>query len=563
MLSNISRRLFSSSSHSSSSYFGRSLIPSIKNEPMLSYAPGSAERAKLQSAIEKIKGTTFSIPSVVDGREYRDGKPDYQYNPCNKSQVVAEFFPPSEELIGKSIDGALKARKEWQALPFESRAAVFLKAADLLSGKYRYDLMAATMVGQGKNCWQAEIDAAAEAIDFWRFNCQFAAEIYATQPRENSPGFWNRMEYRPLDGFVMAVTPFNFTAIGVNLVSAPALMGNTVIWKPSSTAILSNFKVLEILREAGLPDGVIQFVPGRGGAVSDVALKRKEFAGLHFTGSTATFNTLWGEIGQRLGSYSNYPRIVGETGGKNFHFAHNSADIENFVHQTIRSAFEYSGQKCSACSRAYVPKSIWPQVKARLVEVTNKIIKEQFGDVTKFSTFLGAVIDERSWKRLDGVINKVKAEGKAQIIVGGRTDKSVGYFIEPTIVVTEDPLYFTMRDEFFGPILSVHVYDDAKFAETLEICDKTSSYALTGAIFARSRTELEQMTNALVQTAGNTYINRASTGAVVGQQPFGGARASGTNDKAGSILNLWRWVSARTIAESHVPITDYQYPSMK
>ena len=477
--------------------------------------------------------------------------------------VLAEFRETDRSTAEAAIANSLAAKAEWEALPFPAKAAIFLKAADLLAGKYRYDMLASVMLGQGKNVWQAEIDAAAEAIDFWRFNVSYAAQAYALQPSEHSPTVWNRVEYRGLEGFVLAVTPFNFAAIGANLASAPALMGNVVVWKPSNTALHSNYLMYKILREAGLPAGVINFLPGHGLEVGAASFAHREFTGLHFTGSTATFQSMWQQIGANIKHYKSYPRIVGETGGKNFHFVHASADPEQVVLQSIRSAFEYSGQKCSALSRMYVPQSLWPQIKDGLVKATRDIIATQFGPVDNFSNFVTGVIDQRAFDRIAGTIDQIKADehkGKVTIIAGGGYDSSVGWMIQPTIAVTTDPQYRTMREEIFGPVLTVYVYPDAEYKSTLDLCDATSPYALTGSLFARDRYALEYGSAKLRHASGNFYINDKSTGAVVGQQPFGGARASGTNDKAGSILNLQRWVSPRTIKETFVPIATYKYP---
>jgi 1-pyrroline-5-carboxylate dehydrogenase len=477
--------------------------------------------------------------------------------------VLAEFAETDRNTAEQAIASCLAAKSEWESIPFAAKAAIFLKAADLLAGKYRYEMLASVMLGQGKNAWQGEIDAAAETIDFWRFNVRYAAELYNLQPSEHSAAVWNRVEYRGLEGFVLAVTPFNFAAIGANLASSPALMGNVVLWKPSNTALHSNYMMLQILREAGLPDGVINFLPGNGLAVGAAAFGHRDFAGLHFTGSTATFQNMWSTIGSNISKFKSYPRIVGETGGKNFHFVHASADPEQVVLQTIRAAFEYSGQKCSACSRMYVPESLWPAVKEGLVQHTRDLIANQMGPVDDMKNFINGVIDERAFKRIAGVLDQLKADeasGAVQVIAGGGYNSSVGWMIEPTIVVARDPDYRTMREEIFGPVLTVHVYKDAEFPSMLEVCDRTSPYALTGSIFARDRYALEYASSRLRNAAGNFYINDKSTGAVVGQQPFGGARGSGTNDKAGAMQNLLRWTSARAIKETFVPITTYKYP---
>lgn len=485
---------------------------------------------------------------------------------CCPHPVLAEFRETDRSLAEQAIASCLSAKRAWEDMPYSAKAAIFLKAADLLAGPYRYDMLASVMVGQGKNAWQAEIDGAAEAIDFWRFNVHYGAQIHALQPTEHSPGVWNRVEYRPLEGFVLAVTPFNFAAIGANLASAPAMMGNTVVWKPSNTALHSNYLMFKIMREAGLPAGVINFLPGNGLPVGAAAFAHRDFAGLHFTGSTATFQSMWSTIGQNISKYRSYPRIVGETGGKNFHFVHASADPEQVVLQSIRSAFEYCGQKCSALSRLYVPASLWPEVEAGLVRHARDIAATQMGGVENLDNFFNAVIDERAFTRIAGVIDQLKADessGAVRIIAGGGYDSSRGWFIEPTIAVVRDPHYRTMREEIFGPVLTVYVYPDNDYAPTLDLCDQTSDYALTGSIFARDRQALEFGAAKLRDAAGNFYINDKCTGAVVGQQPFGGARGSGTNDKAGAMQNMLRWTSTRAIKESFLPLTTYKYPHQK
>lgn len=532
---------------------------------MYSYAPGDVHRVKLEAAFNKLRQSKpISIPTVIGEKEYHaTGKKQVVTAPTDHQHVLAEFSETTTEQAKEAIENSLQAKAKWEAMPFSAKAAIFLKAADLLAGPYRYEMLASTMLGQGKNVWQAEIDAAAEAIDFWRFNVQYAAQLFNLQPSEHSPTIWNRVEYRALEGFVLAVTPFNFAAIGANLASSPALMGNTVLWKPSNTALHSNWLMYRILREAGLPAGVINFLPGNGLDVGNVAFNHPDFAALHFTGSTKTFQSMWAQIGQNISSYKSYPRIVGETGGKNFHFVHASADPEHVVFQSIRSAFEYQGQKCSALSRMYVPESLWPQVKAGLVRHTRDIITNQMGPVDDFKNFVTAVIDERSFTRISGILSEVKqsaSKGEVEILVGGETDGSKGWFVQPTIIQVQDPNYKTMREEIFGPVLSVYVYPDAQFTETLELCDRTSPYALTGSIFCNDRYALEYASAKLRNSAGNFYINDKSTGAVVGQQPFGGARGSGTNDKAGAMQNLLRWTSPRAIKETFVPITGYKYP---
>lgn len=476
--------------------------------------------------------------------------------PSNHSQAVAEYSEANESLTKEAIKGALAAKDRWESLPFADRAAIFLKAADLLSTRYRYEVLAATILGQGKNAWQAEIDAAAELCDFWRFNCSFAEEIYAQQPRLHSNGIINRVECRPLEGFVLAVAPFNFTAIGGNLASAPALMGNAVLWKPSASAVHSNYLVYRVLQEAGLPAGVIQFLPGNPQEVVQPALKHSDFAGLHFTGSTFVFQSLWQQISQNLQNYRSYPRIVGETGGKNFHFIHESADIVSAVNQTIRGAFEFQGQKCSASSRLYVPDTIWPEFKKLLIEKASEIKQ---GGPEDFSAFAGPVINKAAFDKIKGYIEYGKAN--SDILFGGGCDDSKGYFIQPTIFETDKLDFKLMEEEIFGPVLTVYVYPANEYDKYLKLVGDYSKYALTGSIFARDREAQVLASEILRHSAGNFYINDKSTGAVVGQQPFGGSRLSGTNDKAGSSLNLLRWISMRTIKENLLPLNDFRYPS--
>lgn len=488
-----------------------------------------------------------------------------QHNPASHSEVVAKYSNASPEEVSRAIEAALAAKSSWESLPFADRAAVFLKAADLISTKYRYEIMAATMVGQGKNAWQAEIDAAAELCDFLRFNVKYAEEIYGHQPTHNSPGVWNRVEYRPLEGFVYAVSPFNFTAIGANLPAAPALMGNVVVWKPSPSAIASNWLIYSILMEAGLPPNVIQWVPGDAAEVTRTVLAHKEFAALHYTGSTAVFRSLYGKIaeGVAAGKYRGYPRIVGETGGKNYHLIHPSADVDNAAVNTVRGAFEYQGQKCSACSRAYVPSSVWDSFKTRLVSETEAL---KVGDPTDFSNFIGPVIHEASFKKLSSVIDEAKNDKELELLVGGKHDSSKGYYIHPTVYKTTNPNHPLLSRELFGPILVVYVYDDSTapveaFENIIEQIDSTSEYALTGAVFASDREAVRYAEDALRNSAGNFYINCKCTGAVVGQQPFGGSRASGTNDKAGSANLLSRFVNLRAIKEEFVSTDKVAYPS--
>ncbi|KAI9480623.1 MAG: 1-pyrroline-5-carboxylate dehydrogenase [Benjaminiella poitrasii] len=537
-------------------------LPQIDNEPMRNYASGSDERRQLEAALQDLiaKGTV-EIPVVINGEKIFTGKTAEQYNPCNHKSVVAKFHEADAALTQKAIDGALAAKDQWESLPFNDRVAVFLKAADLLSSKYRYKLMAATMLGQGKNIWQAEIDAAAELCDFLRFNCKYAEEIYSQQPPKNAPGTWNRTEFRGLEGFVLAVSPFNFTAIGGNLPAAPALMGNVVLWKPSPSAVLSNYLFYEILVEAGLPAGVIQFVPGPAEDICGHAINSRDFASLHFTGSTHVFRHLWQQIGNNIHNYKSYPRIVGETGGKNYHLLHSGLDEAGVRHaalQTIRGAFEYQGQKCSACSRVYVPSSLFAQFKKELLLEHAKITQ---GPVTEFQHFCGPVINRVAFDKIKGFIDHAAVDDDCEVVAGGKYDDSVGYFIEPTIIVTKNKLAKTMTDEIFGPVVTIYVYEDADFEATCKLIGDTTEYGLTGALFAKDRTAIVQGANLLRNTAGNFYINDKCTGAVVGQQPFGGARASGTNDKAGSWSLLVRFISTRTIKENFVPIESFAYPS--
>ena len=476
--------------------------------------------------------------------------------PANHSQAIAEYHESDENLTIEAINGALAAKAQWETLPFADRAAIFLKAADLLSTKYRYEVLAATILGQGKNAWQAEIDAVAELCDFWRFNCAFAEEIYSQQPRIHSPGIINRVEYRPLEGFVLAVCPFNFTAIGGNLASAPALMGNVSLWKPSASAVHSNFLVFKILQEAGLPPGVIQFLPGNPKNVVQPALKHFDFAGLHFTGSTFVFQSLWQQISQNISNYRAYPRIVGETGGKNFHFIHESADILSAVNQTIRGAFEFQGQKCSATSKLFVPENIWPEFKYLLISKLNELKHSENFDFTSFS---GPVINKFAFKKIKEYIEYGKLNSK--LIYGGNCDDSKGFFIQPTIFETDQLNFKLMNEEIFGPVLTVYSYPPGEYEKYLKLAGDNGRYALTGSIFARDREALTLASEFLRHSAGNFYINDKSTGAVVGQQPFGGSRLSGTNDKAGSFMNLLRWTSMRTIKENLLPLDDFRYPS--
>ncbi len=528
-----------------------------KNEPVLNYGPGTAERKALQAALKELKSTHRDIPMYINGKEVTSNEKIEIRPPHETGYLLGHFYKSDEQHVKDAIKAALDARKAWADMAWEHRAAIFLKAADLLATKYRFRMNAATMLGQSKNAYQAEIDSACELIDFLRFNVHFLTNIYREQPL-SSTGMHNRMEYRPLEGFVLAVTPFNFTAIGGNLPSCPAMCGNAVVWKPANTQIYSASVFMEILIEAGLPAGVINLVYPPGPMVGDICYQHPDFAGVHFTGSTGVFQSMWKSIGENIHKYKSYPRIVGETGGKDFVFVHPTAHVDAVVTGLARGAFEYQGQKCSAASRAYLPASLAKGIKEKLIAEVKTM---KMGPVDDFTNFINAVIDEKSFNSLVKYIDGVKASnGQAEIICGGTADKTNGWFIEPTIIEAKDPKYVTMCEELFGPVLTIYVYDDDKWEEMLDVVDSTSPYALTGAIFAQDRHAIELMTKRLVNAAGNFYINDKPTGAVVGQQPFGGARASGTNDKAGSVLNLFRWLSARTIKETLVPATDYRYP---
>ncbi|KZV64582.1 delta-1-pyrroline-5-carboxylate dehydrogenase [Peniophora sp. CONT] len=499
----------------------------------------------------------FEVPLVINGKEVKTGRLGSQPMPHDHSRNLCTYHEAGEAEVTAAIEGALAAKAEWEATPWPDRAAIFLKAADLISKKYRYQIMAATMLGQGKNAWQAEIDAAAELADFFRFGVKYVEELYAQQPAKNAPGAWNRVEYRPLEGFVLAVSPFNFTAIGGNLSGAPALVGNVVVWKPSPMGTYSSYIVHKVLLEAGVPAGVIQFVPGPPAEVVAQAINRREFAALHFTGSTFVFKELWKKIASNLDKYISYPRIVGETGGKNFHFVHPSADVKNAVNQTIRAAFEYQGQKCSALSRLYVPASLWPSFKEYLEK---QIAKIEVGSPLEMGNYMGPVINKVAFDKIMSYIQKARDAG-GEVIIGGTGDDSKGYFVQPTVILTKDPQSVTMVEEIFGPVITAYVYDDAEIDKTLDLINTTSQYALTGAIFATERKALIHATSKLRHAAGNVYYNEKCTGAVVGQQPFGGARGSGTNDKAGSISIFYRFVSARSIKENFLPLEDFPYPS--
>ncbi|MDR2383982.1 MAG: L-glutamate gamma-semialdehyde dehydrogenase, partial [Prevotellaceae bacterium] len=508
------------------------------NEPVLNYAPGSLERTAIENELKRQSETTIDIPLIIGGKEIRTGDVGTVVAPHNHAHILATYHKAGSADVAKAIEAAMEAHNKWSRLPWEERAAVLLRAGELLAGKYRYLINAATMLGQSKNAYQAEIDSACELIDFLRFNVHFASEIYSVQPDSNTQSI-NRLEYRALEGFVYCVSPFNFTSIAGNLNTSPVLMGNVTVWKPATTAVLSNYYLMKIFQEAGLPDGVINFVPGQGSVISDVVLNNENLAGIHFTGSTKTFNGMWKTVGANLEKYRSYPKLVGETGGKDFIFAHPSADKKALVTALIRGAFEFQGQKCSAASRAYIPESLWAELKDELA-VKTKELKQGAPEI--FSNFVNAVIDEKAFDSITAYINKAKESDRAEIIAGGGYDKSTGYYIQPTVIVTSNPHFVTIEEEIFGPVLTVYVYKDEDYEATLELCDKTSPYALTGAIFAGCRYAVETAKCKLRYAAGNFYVNDKPTGAVVGQQPFGGARASGTNDKAGCYLNLLRWV---------------------
>lgn len=533
--------------------------PLPANEPVLSYAPGSPERAALKQTLAELKKKQADIPMYIGGKAVRTGKKIAIHPPHELAHTLGHFHAGEEKHISQAIDAALKAKDAWAAMSWENRAHIFLKAADLIATKYRYHMNGTTMLGQSKNAFQAEIDSACELIDFLRFNVHFLSEIYKQQP-VSSPGMHNRMEWRPLEGFVLAITPFNFTAIGGNLPTSAAMCGNVVVWKPANTQIYSAQMFMRILKEAGLPDGVINLVYVDGPTLGKVCFSHRDFAGVHFTGSTGVFNTMWKTIGENIAQYRSYPRIVGETGGKDFVLAHKSAHVDAVVTALARGAFEFQGQKCSAASRAYIPSNMAEEVKRKLVATLQSM---KMGSVEDFSNFVNAVIDEKAFSSITRYIDRAKKDKKARILVGGTYSKKQGFFIEPTVIEAKDPRYTTMCEEIFGPVLTLYVYDADKFEETLKLVDATSSYALTGAVLAQDRAAVELATSQLRNAAGNFYINDKPTGAVVGQQPFGGARASGTNDKAGSMLNLYRWLSARTIKETYNPPVDYKYPFLK
>jgi 1-pyrroline-5-carboxylate dehydrogenase len=532
--------------------------PAPQNEPVRSYAPGTPERTSLQARLEQMRGERIEIPCVIGGRDVTTGNLREAVMPHDKDHVLADVHQGGAQEVEQAIAAAGEAWNDWHRLPWEERATVFLRAAELLAGPWRDTLNAATMLGQSKTAHQAEIDAACELIDFWRFNPVFMVRIYEEQPLSGQ-GAWNRLEYRPLEGFVLAVTPFNFTAIAGNLPTAPALMGNTVVWKPAGTATLSAYYLMRLLQQAGLPDGVVNLVYGDGKTIGDAALASPDLAGVHFTGSTPVFQGMWKTIGTNIASYRNYPRVVGETGGKDFIVAHPTADVAAVAAAIVRGSFEYQGQKCSASSRVYAPSNLWPELRERLVDEVRAI---KMGDVADFSNFMGAVIDAASFRTQKEAIEEASRHDGSRVLVGGGTDDSEGYFVEPTVIETEDPDFRLLREELFGPIVTTYVYPEGAYEETLELVDRTAPYGLTGAIFAEDRDAVVKAEEALRYAAGNLYVNDKPTGAVVAQQPFGGARASGTNDKAGSMWNLIRWVSPRTIKETFVPPTDYRYPFM-
>jgi 1-pyrroline-5-carboxylate dehydrogenase len=529
-----------------------------RNEPVLSYLSGSPERKLLEEELDLQSNEITDIPLIIGGREIRTGKTGKITMPTDHGHLLATYHQATEKEVSLAINAALDARNDWMKLAWMERAAIMARAAELISKKFRYRLNAATMLGQGKNVFQAEIDSACEVIDYLRFNNYFASLVYREQPISGNDTI-NRIEYRPLEGFIYTITPFNFTAIASNLNTSVVLMGNTTVWKPATTSLLSSYYIMKILEAAGLPPGVINFIPGQGSLISSVVLKNRELAGIHFTGSNNTFNTIWRQVTENLTPYRSYPRIVGETGGKGFIFAHNSADPLSLATAIVRGAFEYQGQKCSAATRAYIPASIWNETSKYLLEMVSEI---KVGDVTDFNNFVNAVIDEPAYDRIMRYIRSAEESDEVEIIAGGKGDKSTGYFIEPTIILTRNPHFVTMEEEIFGPVMTIFIYDDNSFKETLKICDETSPYGLTGSIFSNDKYATLTASRALRFAAGNIYINDKPTGAMVGQQPFGGARASGTNDKAGSHLNLIRWVCPRTVKETLIPATDFRYPYM-
>ncbi|PKL82559.1 MAG: 1-pyrroline-5-carboxylate dehydrogenase [Ignavibacteriae bacterium HGW-Ignavibacteriae-3] len=535
-------------------------LPLPPNEEVKDYAPGSPERALLKAKLSEMENKQIEIPLIIGGKEIRTGKTANITLPHNHRKIIGKYHKAGPKEVQMAIDAAMEAYKTWSVMEWQDRAAIFSRAADMITlTDWRYTINASTMLGQSKNVHQAEIDAACETADFFRFNIYYANKIYQEQPPHSPHGMWNRMEYRPLEGFVFAIAPFNFTTFNANLPGAPAIMGNVTILKPAGTSVLSAYYIVKLLEAAGLPAGVINFLPGQGSMMGDIIFNDKNFAGLHFTGSTAVFQQMWKTIGNNISKYKTYPRIVGETGGKDFVFAHKSTDVRGLGVSLIQGAFEYQGQKCSAASRAYIPKSVWPELKEYLVTELKKL---KTGDVTDFSNYNNAVIDKAAYDSITGYIKYAKESNEAEIIVGGKFNDKVGYYINPTIIVTTNPKFKTMEEEIFGPVLTVYIYEDEKYEETLHLCDDTSPYALTGAIFAQDRSAIVTADRILKHASGNFYINDKPTGAVVGQQPFGGARGSGTNDKAGSFLNMVRWVSPRTIKENFVARKDFRYPFM-
>lgn len=535
-------------------------LPTPVNEPILEYRPGSPERKALQAKLKELSSREIEIPLVIGGKAVKTGKLADCVMPHDHGHRLARVHLAGKAEVAQAIDAALKARVEWARMPWQERAAIFKRAADLLATSWRSTLNAATMLGQSKNAFQAEIDSACELIDFFNFNVKYMEGIYAEQPPVSPKGTWNQLEQRPLEGFVFAVTPFNFTSIAGNLPSAPAMMGNVVVWKPASSSLYSGWYLMQLFQAAGVPDGVINFVPGPGSVVGPLAMAHRDLAGIHFTGSTRVFHDMWKTVGANIASYKSYPRIVGETGGKDFVVAHPSADADEVAVALARGAFEYQGQKCSAASRAYIPKSLWPKVQKKLLAI---LADMKMGDPADFTNFVNAVIDAGAYRDIAGYIDYAKKSKRAEVIAGGKCDDRKGWFIEPTVVVTDDPHFKLMEEEIFGPVLTIFVYENRDWLKTLALVDTTSPYALTGAVFARDRAAVIEAREALVNAAGNFYINDKPTGAVVGQQPFGGARASGTNDKAGSALNLLRWVSPRTVKENFIPPTDYRYPFLE
>lgn len=531
-------------------------VPAPINEPIKSYAPGSPEKAALKARMAEMKAMTIDVPLIIGGEEIRTGDTAEMRIPHDHAHVLGVYHRASEKEVHMAVEAAMDAQRLWAAMPWEQRAAIFLKAADLLAGPWRNTINAATMLGQSKTAFQAEIDSACELIDFWRFNVYYMTQLMLDQPYSPA-GTWNRVEYRPLEGFVFAVTPFNFTSIAGNLPTAPAMVGGVALWKPASSAVYSAYWLMKLLEEAGLPKGVVNFIPGSGGKVGNPVMKSPWLAGIHFTGSTAVFQDMWKTVGENIAMYKSYPRIVGETGGKDFIFAHNTADVDALVVAALRGAFEYQGQKCSAASRMYIPASIWPEFREKYMA---EVAKVRMGDPEDFTNFMSAVIDQGAFETITSYIDYAKNATDAEIITGGGYDSAKGWFIEPTTIVTTNPRFKSMEEEIFGPVLTIFVYEDARYEETLDLCDSTSPYALTGAVWARDRYALTHMSDKLKNAAGNFYLNDKPTGAVVGQQPFGGGRASGTNDKAGSAMNLLRWMSVRTMKETFDPPKDWRYP---